>query len=141
MIDINESIKKLNLLTRTENNLMANDVLKIKDLISKSEIDILKMNDMGRKSLKHIKECLEEHNLKLKTSYITKEVINYKNIYLRDWFAGLALQSIITERGCNYPATNSNFHLETRDFENLDDAELAYKYADAMMKARENRNE
>jgi len=123
MIDINESIKKLNLLTRTENNLMANDVLKIKDLISKSEIDILKMNDMGRKSLKHIKECLEEHNLKLKTSYITKEVINYKNIYLRDWFAGISLPECIgwgePEKVCA----------------------RAYIYADAMMKARENRNE
>jgi len=124
MIDINESIKKLNLLTRTENNLMANDVLKIKDLISKSEIDILKMNDMGRKSLKHIKECLEEHNLKLKTSYITKEVINYKNIYLRDWFAGLAMEGIIYE-GVTPEQT----------------AKAAYRMADAMMKARENKDE
>ena len=73
--------------------------------------------------------------------YQTNALTFQQGMDLRDWFAGLALQSIITERGCNYPATNSNFHLETRDFENLDDAELAYKYADAMMKARENRNE
>ena len=124
MIDINESIKKLNLLTRTENNLMANDVFKIKDLISKSEMDILKMNDMGRKSLKHIKECLEEHNLKLKTSYITKEVINYKNIYLRDWFAGMAMQSMLSENsGIRYPTDELVY--------------FSYEVADEMMKARE----
>ena len=68
-------------------------------------------------------------------------IVEHEGMDLRDWFAGLAMQSIITESGCNYPATNSNFHLETRDAENLDDAKLAYKYADAMIKARESKDD
>jgi DNA-directed RNA polymerase alpha subunit len=51
---------------RALNCLKADNILTLKDLLSKTENELIKIPNMGKLTLKHIKEELAKHNLKLK---------------------------------------------------------------------------
>ena len=68
-LNVSASIKELKLTIRTTNCLMSEDIFTINELISLSENDLLKMVNMGRKSLNDIKDRLKTHGLKLKENY------------------------------------------------------------------------
>ena len=59
---LNEDIDKW-LIMRTSSVLKAENIYKIKQLIEKTEKDLLKTPNLGRKSLREIKEFLSRHNL------------------------------------------------------------------------------
>lgn len=60
------SIADLDLSVRSYNCLMRAGIKDVKDLISKTEEDMMKVRNLGRKSLKEVKEKLEEMGLSLK---------------------------------------------------------------------------
>ena len=60
------SIADLDLSVRSYNCLMRAGIKDVKDLIAKSEEDMMKVRNLGRKSLKEVKEKLEELGLSLK---------------------------------------------------------------------------
>lgn len=60
------SIDTLDLTVRASNVLKAEGVYTIGQLISRTAMDVLKMPNMGRKTLNMIKETLGEHNLSLR---------------------------------------------------------------------------
>ena len=60
------SILDLDLSVRSTNCLMRANIKDIKDLIAKSEEDMMKVRNLGRKSLKEVKEKLEELGLSLR---------------------------------------------------------------------------
>jgi DNA-directed RNA polymerase alpha subunit len=62
----NASIQELKLTIRTANCLMSEDIFTIGELISLGVIDLLKIPNMGTKSLNDIKGSLKKHGLKLK---------------------------------------------------------------------------
>jgi len=53
------------------------------------------------------------------------------NIELRDWFAGMALNGMISDKGINSEALHE---------QNIPFIEMAYIYADKMLKEREKRD-
>ena len=57
------------------------------------------------------------------------ELKHYNGMTLRDYFAAKAMQAIIQDTGINIG--------EGKDKSDKHDAEAAYRYADAMLKARE----
>ena len=59
------SIADLDLSVRSYNCLMRAGIKDVKDLIAKSEEDMMKVRNLGRKSLKEVKEKLEELGLSL----------------------------------------------------------------------------
>ena len=59
------SIADLDLSVRSYNCLMRAGIKDVKDLISKSEEEMMKVRNLGRKSLKEVKEKLEELGLSL----------------------------------------------------------------------------
>ena len=60
------SIADLDLSVRSYNCLMRAGIKDVKDLIAKSEEDMMKVRNLGRKSLKEVKEKLEELGLSLR---------------------------------------------------------------------------
>jgi len=56
----------LNLTVRTSNCLRAEDIFTIEELCNKTEIDLLKVPNLGRGSLNEIKEALAKRSLTLK---------------------------------------------------------------------------
>ena len=63
---LDTSIADLDLSVRSFNCLMRANIKTVGDLISKSEEDMMKVRNLGRKSLKEVKEKLEEMNLSLR---------------------------------------------------------------------------
>ena len=59
------SVDELDLSVRAENCLQAANIKHIGDLVQKSECEMLKKKNFGRKSLKEIKELLSEMGLSL----------------------------------------------------------------------------
>jgi DNA-directed RNA polymerase alpha subunit len=62
------SIDTLGLPLRAVNILKAEGIYAISALANRSEIDLIKINNMGRKTLNHIKEILRERGLALRGS-------------------------------------------------------------------------
>lgn len=62
------SIGTLGLPLRAVNILKANGIYAIGALASRSEMDLIKMDYIGRKTINHIKEVLRERNLALRGS-------------------------------------------------------------------------
>lgn len=63
---LDTSISDLDLSVRSYNCLMRAGIKTVADLVSKTEEDMMKVRNLGRKSLKEVKEKLEEMNLSLK---------------------------------------------------------------------------
>ena len=61
-----DGLEKLNLTVRTWNSLKVDDIYTISQLLECTQNKILKIPNMGRKSLNEIIEKLAEHGLKLK---------------------------------------------------------------------------
>jgi len=61
------AVDELELTVRSANCLKAEQIYYIGDLIQKSEQDLLRTPNLGRKSLNEIKEVLTEKNLELGT--------------------------------------------------------------------------
>jgi DNA-directed RNA polymerase subunit alpha len=59
-------IEKLELSVRSTNGLKTSGVMTLADLLSRSETELLKTKNLGRKSLIEIKEILSRHSLSLK---------------------------------------------------------------------------
>lgn len=57
---LNKKIGVLNLTARAHNCLLADNVTTIAELVAKSENDLLKVPNLGRKSLKEIKQSLKD---------------------------------------------------------------------------------
>jgi len=123
------TINHLKLTTRATNVLRAKNIKTIEQLTLLTEFDLLKIPDIGRKTLKDIETELAVLNLRLKgiptfskTPFI-KIGTPQNGMTLHDYFAGKAMQGMLSENsGIRYPTD------ELVDF--------AYKIADAMMKAR-----
>ena len=64
-IPMDVKIEDLELHVRTANCLYNAGIVYLHELLKKSEVDLLKMKNFGRKSLNEIKEVLEEYNCKL----------------------------------------------------------------------------
>lgn len=62
------SIETLDLPLRAVNILKANGIYAISALAGRTEMDLIKMDYIGRKTLNHIKEVLREHSLALRGS-------------------------------------------------------------------------
>ena len=58
-------VDELELAVRSANCLKAENVYYIGDLIQKTEVELLKTPNLGKKSLTEIKDILETHNLSL----------------------------------------------------------------------------
>jgi len=63
--NLNRSVEELELSVRSANCLKNADILKIYQLVSKTEAEMLKTKNFGRKSLNEIKEVLGEMGLSL----------------------------------------------------------------------------
>ena len=61
-----ENDERFSFTQRALNCLKAENILTLKDLLSKTENELIKIPNMGKLTLKHIKEELAKHNLKLK---------------------------------------------------------------------------
>ncbi len=57
---------KLGLQTRSSNTLRQDGIFFVGELIEKTEYELRRIPDLGRKTLREIKVCLERHNLYLK---------------------------------------------------------------------------
>ena len=64
-----KKIDDLNVSVRLFNALKRAGIYKIGDLMKLKEEDIIKFRNLGRKSLKELKECLTEYGLELQSSY------------------------------------------------------------------------
>ena len=60
-------IDTLGLSNRAENILKAEDIFTLEELTSKTEVDLLKLNHMGKRTLVHIKERLRAHDKHLRS--------------------------------------------------------------------------
>ena len=119
------TINHLKLTTRATNVLRAKNIKTIEQLTLLTEFDLLKIPDIGRKTLKNIETELAVLNLRLKgipafpkTPFI-KVGTPQNGITLRDYFAAKAMQEMLNG---------------TTNYENI--AKFAYLMADEMMKAR-----
>lgn len=65
-VKVKDPVETLELTVRTQNCLAADDIKSISHLCSKTANDLLKTPNLGRKSLREIREKLAEHGLKLK---------------------------------------------------------------------------
>jgi len=70
---LDRSIDELELSVRATNCLKGANIYSVRDLISKSEAEMLKMKNFGRKSLNEVKEILQAWGLSLKGSQEHKE--------------------------------------------------------------------
>ena len=92
----------LNLTVRTSNVLQAESIFTVRDLISKSEIELLEMPNMGQTSVKIIKALLAEKGLALRSKEVPPEeildqkVVDYLN--LESLQEALRTESILTMR-------------------------------------------
>ena len=122
------TINHLKLTTRATNVLRAKNIKTIEQLTLLTEFDLLKIPDIGRKTLKDIETELAVLNLRLKgipafpkTPFI-KIGTPQNGMTLLDYFAAKAMQAMMSDpnldMGCNKVA------------------QLSYNMADAMMKAR-----
>jgi hypothetical protein len=119
------TINHLKLTTRATNVLRAKNIETIEQLTLLTEFDLLKIPDIGRKTLKDIETELAVLNLRLKgipafpkTPFI-KIGTPQNGMTLRDYFAAKAMQGMLNG---------------TTNYENI--AKFAYLMADEMMKAR-----
>lgn len=63
-------IEELDMSVRLFNALKRAGISTVGGLLKMREEEIIKIRNLGRKSMKELKECLAEHNLELKSSYI-----------------------------------------------------------------------
>ena len=63
-------MEELNMSVRLFNALKRAGIYTVGQLMKMNEEDIIKIRNLGRKSLKELKECLSEHDLELKSGYI-----------------------------------------------------------------------
>lgn len=63
-------IEELDMPVRLFNALKRAGISTVGGLLKMREEEIIKIRNLGRKSMKELKECLAEHNLELKSSYI-----------------------------------------------------------------------
>ncbi len=63
-----QSIKTLNFSVRTQNCLRGRKIRFVGDLVQRTEIDLLKINNFGRISLEEVKAELHQHGLRLEMS-------------------------------------------------------------------------
>ena len=63
-------IEELNMSVRLFNALKRAGITTVGQLAKMKEEEIIRIRNLGRKSLKELKECLAEHNIELKTGYI-----------------------------------------------------------------------
>lgn len=63
-------IEELDMSVRLFNALKRAEISTVGGLLKMREEEIIKIRNLGRKSMKELKECLAEHNLELKSSYI-----------------------------------------------------------------------
>lgn len=69
-IEVNDmKIEELNMSVRLFNALKRAGIYTVGQLMQINEEEIIKIRNLGRKSLKELKECLTEHGLELKSSY------------------------------------------------------------------------
>ena len=122
MIDLNSKIDMLELTVRSNNVLKAEGIFTIKNLVQYTERDLIRLPNMGRKSLNEIKEHLAVHNLVLGSIFEEPEKKINLNIGLRDWFAGQALVGLLAN-----PETIPDSNIITT---------ASYRIADEIMKAR-----
>ena len=134
----NTHIFELELSTRANNALLSYSVYKngswehqpldtIGKLIEKSENDLFKTPNLGKKSLNEIIYALDERGLKLanyKENIKIPKKISMRDLNLRDYFAAKAMQGIVDS------SIDAGLEL-------IEIADAAYKIADAMMKERE----
>ncbi|HDT14745.1 MAG TPA: DNA-directed RNA polymerase subunit alpha, partial [Firmicutes bacterium] len=71
---LSKSVEELELSVRSSNCLKNANIKSIADLVTKSEVDMLKYRNFGRKSLNEIKEVLSEMGLGLGMKF-DKEVL------------------------------------------------------------------
>ena len=133
----NTHIFELELSTRANNALLSYSIYEngtwkhepldtIGKVIEKSENDLLKTPNLGRKSLNEIIYTLDVHGLKLanyKENIKIPKKIPMRDLDLRDYFAAKAMQGIVD--------SSVDAGLETTQI-----ADSAYRIADAMMEAR-----
>lgn len=65
---LNQPIDYLTLSTRIKNCLKAEGIINVRDLVTWTNIDLLKTPNLGKKSVSEIKQVLETHHLHLKFS-------------------------------------------------------------------------
>jgi hypothetical protein len=122
------TINHLKLTTRATNVLRAKNIKTIEQLTLLPRNDLLKIDDIGRKTLQDIETELAVLNLRLKgipafpkTPFI-KIGTPQNGMTLRDYFAAKVMQGLLVQ--VSLTATAEEF------------AKKSYKLADAMMKAR-----
>ena len=64
--DLTTSVSLIGLSHRTLNCLAFENIRTVNDLVNKTYVDLLKMHNFGRKSLKEVREALKDRGLKLK---------------------------------------------------------------------------
>lgn len=123
------TINHLKLTTRATNVLRAENIKTIKQLTLLTGNDLLKIDDIGRKTLKDIETELAVLNLRLKriptfpkTPFI-KVGTPQNSITLRDYFAAKVLQAFESRKDLDVVLI-------------IDIAKRSYRIADEMMKAR-----
>jgi len=65
-VPVKDPVEKLQFTVRTANCLLAGGIKSVNNLCSTTALELSKLPNLGRKSLKEIREKLAEHNLKLK---------------------------------------------------------------------------
>lgn len=135
---LSNSVETLDLCIRTQNVLRDAGINSISQLIRYSPIKLLKVKNMGRRSLNEIKDELARNKLSLMNdsspSFI--ETAPILTITLRDYFANTAMQAILTNNDLrdDIIVLDSEFYNE---YILQYIAPKAYEMADAMLKERD----
>lgn len=136
MMNENTHIFELELSTRANNALLSYSVYEngtwkhepldtIGKLIKKSDIDLIKAPNLGRKSLNEIIYALDERGLKLfnyKENIKISKKVPMRELNLRDYFAAKAMQALLVTR-------NDASYLQVMP-------KICYQWADAMLAER-----
>lgn len=120
---MDDHIDKLGLNIRVKNCLLSENITHISKLITFCPRELLKISNMGKKGVQHIKEELNKIQLNLRENpeYVPNANNNQS---LRDYFAAKAMQSYLLS-----PATK-DWSINEISFQ-------AYAMADSMIEVRE----
>lgn len=94
-------IEDLPLPRRVKNRLRGERIKTVQDLTRLSEVDLLKLPDIGKKGIRDIKDALSAMGLSLRYPHFRRsEPSPQKTVYvshltLRGWYAGQALMGLI----------------------------------------------
>ena len=120
---MDDSIQTLNLTARSQNNLLSENIRLVSQLTKFSERELLKIPNMGRKSINEIKQQLDKFGFRLSEDTKISSRIMARDATLLDYFASKAMQALIQK---------SNHESSQADLI----ANVSYIYAEAMVKKR-----